>query len=46
MAITGNIERPGKTRELTPEQMNGMLANDLEPELTSIHIITQDWACA
>lgn len=34
MAITGNIERPNKTRELTPEQMNAMLAKDLEPELT------------
>lgn len=33
MAITGNIERPSKTRELTPEQMDAMLAQDLEPEL-------------
>lgn len=34
MAITGKIERPNKTRELTPEQMDAMLSQDLEPELT------------
>lgn len=32
MAITGNIER--NTRELTPEQMNDMLTNDLDTELS------------